>query len=215
MSAYPEDELDVAGRDRSPEGVHREVRPVWRMLLPYALVVVLVPLLALGAFQLIQGGDGGEEPTAAPETTQPTDDANGADNGEDGDNGEESPAPEETDTDVPESPEVEETTPETDEDELPADVITSTTISVLNGAGISGLAGEAAAQLQERGFTAVTATDYTAGSPADTTLYYRHSGLAATAEAVGSELGITNLVELASATQNVEIAIVLRADFAQ
>lgn len=205
MSQYPEDEFDIAGRDRSPEGVHRQIRPLWQTLLPYALVVVLVPLLALGAFQLIQGGDG-EEPSAAPETSQPADEPT-----EDTPDDETSPPPEDT-----ESPEPSATEEEDDEDdgtELPADVITTTTISVLNGAGITGLAGDAATRLQEAGFTAVSATDYTAGSPTETTLYYRHAGLAATAEAVGQELGITNLVELASATQNVEIAIVLRADY--
>lgn len=202
MSQYPEDEFDVAGRERAPQGTHRAPRNPWRALLPYALVIVLVPLLAWGAVGLLGSGggtgDGGDaqdtETTAPPtaeETTEPADeeptDAEGTTEGEEG-----------------ESP----------DEGLPADVITTTSISVLNGAGISGIAAEAAGQLTDAGFTDVVAADYGASAPEATTLYYRNADLAPTAEAIGDLLGIETLVELASATQNVEIAIVLRADFA-
>ena len=206
MSQYPEDEFDVAGRERAPQGTHRAPRNPWRALLPYALVIVLVPLLAWGAVGLLggsgsgngDGGDGGDaqetETTAPPtaeETTEPAD---------------------EEPTDSEEATEVEES--ESPDEGLPADVITTTSISVLNGAGITGIAAEAAAQLTDAGFTAVVAADYGASAPEATTLYYRNADLAPTAEAIGDLLGIGTLVELASATQNVEIAIVLRADFA-
>src|SRR5690606_6070265 len=94
-----------------------------------------------------------------------------------------------------------------------ADVVLTTSVSVLNGAGVSGLAGDVAAVLQEAGFTSVGAADYTAGSPDVTTLYYRNAELAPTAQAIGELAGIDNLVEAPSATQNVEIAIVLRGDY--
>src|SRR5690606_41743341 len=42
-----------------------------------------------------------------------------------------------------------------------ADVVLTTSVSVLNGAGVSGLAGDVAAVLQEAGFTSVGAADYT------------------------------------------------------
>lgn len=199
MSQYPEDEFDVAGRERAPQGTHRAPRNPWRALLPYALVIVLVPLLAWGAVGLLgsgggtdDGGDAQDTETSAPPTAEETTD----------------PADEEpTDT---ESTDAED---ETTEEGLAADVITTTSISVLNGAGISGIAAEAAGQLTDAGFTDVVAADYGAAAPESTTLYYRTADLAPTAEAIGDILGIDTLVELASATQNVEIAIVLRGDF--
>lgn len=197
MSQYPEDEFDAAGRDRAPQGVHRAPRSPWRTMLPYALVVVLVPLLAWGAVGLLGagGGDGDVDGEDTVTTAPPT--------------AEESPDP----TDEPAEPEETTEPEETEEPGLPADVITSTSISVLNGAGITGIASEAAARLTDAGFTAVAAADYGAGAPETTTLYYRNAELAPTAEAIGDILGIDNLVELASATRNVEIAIVLRPDF--
>ena len=115
---------------------------------------------------------------------------------------------------VTEEPTSEEATTEeaTDED-TGADVILTTSISVLNGTGVSGIAGEQAAILEEEGFTSVGAADYGSSAPDVTTLYYRNADLAPTAEAIGELLGIDNVVEAASATQNVEIAIVLRPDF--
>ncbi|MEE6281470.1 LytR C-terminal domain-containing protein [Georgenia sunbinii] len=203
MSEYPEDEFDIAGDERAPQGTHRAPRSPWRALLPYLLVIVLVPLLAWGAVGLLGGGNDGagdDTPTAAEPTAEPTDVPDETDEPTD------DPDPETTEPAEPEEP-------TTDDDGLGADVITSTSISVLNGASIAGVAGDAAADLTDAGFTAVSASDYGAGSPDVTTLYYRNADLAPTAEAVGEILGIDNLVELASATQNVEIAIVLRADF--
>lgn len=197
MSQYPEDEFDVAGRDRGPEGVHREPPSLWRALAPFLAVIVVVPLLAWGAVSLLSGGDG-QEPQADPTpvtTVAPTDAPT-----EGGTTGE--PTGEPTAS--------EEATSEPGPD---ADVVLTTSVSVLNGAGVSGLAGDVATVLQEAGFTSVGAADYTAGSPDVTTLYYRNAELAPTAQAIGELAGIDNLVEAPSATQNVEIAIVLRGDY--
>lgn len=205
MSQYPEDEFDIIGRDRSPEGVHREVRPLWRTLLPYALVIVIVPLLAFGIFQLVQGGSGDEEPSAVPSESTPAEPSE--------EPGDETEAPD--DDEPSEEPEEETTEPEPEEsdDGLGEDVIETTTVSVLNGSGVDGLAAQAASQLGAAGFTSVSAGDYSSGSPDVTTLYYRNADLEATAQAVADELGISAITEAASATQNVEIAIVLRSDF--
>ncbi len=198
MSQYPEDEFDVAGRDRGPEGVHRQPPSLLRALAPFIAVIVIVPLLAWGAVGLLSGNDGDPQadPTPAPvETTEePSVETPTATESPDG-----------------ETPTAEETT----EEGLGEDVILTTSISVLNGAGISGIAGEVAAELEAEGFTSVGAADYGAASPDVTTLYYRNADLAPTAEAIAELIGIDNTVELASATQNVEIAIVLRADFAE
>ena len=202
MSQYPEDEFDAAGRDRGPQGVHREPRSLLRALAPFLAVIVIVPLLAWGAVSLLAGNDG--EPAADPApveiTAEPSDEAT---------------SEEETSSEEPTAEETEEeTTPEEETTEPDDEAVLTTSISVLNGAGINGLAGDVAAQLGEAGFTTVGAADYGAGSPEVTTLYYRNADLAATAEAIGELLGVDNLVEAPSATQNVEIALVLRGDFA-
>ncbi|MDD9205074.1 hypothetical protein PU560_01175, partial [Georgenia sp. 10Sc9-8] len=54
---YPEDEFDVAGRNRGPNGAHRTPRPLWRALLPFLVVLVAAPLLAWGLVTLIGGQD--------------------------------------------------------------------------------------------------------------------------------------------------------------
>ena len=199
MSQYPEDEFDVAARQRGPEGVHRAPPSLLRALAPFIAVIVIVPLLAWGAVSLLGAGDG--EPEAAPTTpaatVEPTEDP-----ATEGSTEEETTAEEEPDE-------------ETSEPGLGEDVVLSTSVSVLNGAGIGGLAGEVAAELTDAGFTAVGAADYGAASPDVTTLYYRNGDLAATAEAIGELVGIDNLVEAPSATRNVEIAIVLRADYTE
>ncbi|HLS72648.1 MAG TPA: LytR C-terminal domain-containing protein [Actinomycetaceae bacterium] len=193
MSEYPEDEFDVAGRERGPEGVHREPRSLLRVLAPFLAVIVIVPLLAWGVVSLMS--DDGDQQAEEPPTEQV----------------EPTTEPEDSATEEPTSEEA--TTEEATEEETGADVILTTSVSVLNGAGVSGIAGEQAAILEEEGFTSVGAADYGSSAPDVTTLYYRNADLAPTAEAIGELLGIDNLVEAASATQNVEIAIVLRPDF--
>lgn len=188
--------------------MHRAPRSLLRALAPFLAVIVIVPLLAWGAVSLLDGGDGGDggteaDPAPVETTTQaaePTDDATT----------EEEPTDEESTSEEP----TEEETAEEETTEPEGEPVLTTSISVLNGAGINGLAGDVAAELGEAGFTTVGAADYGSGSPDVTTLYYRNADLAATAEAIGELIGIDNLVEAPSATQNVEVAIVLRGDFA-
>jgi hypothetical protein len=203
---FPEDEFDVAGRDRTPQGVHRGPRPLLRTLLPILAVVVLAPLLAWGAISLL-GGSGEPGPsaatTAAQETAAPTGEAPAAGTTEGAEPTTEAPAEEEP---TEEEPTEEETT-----EEPAGQVEYGTAIAVLNGAGVNGLAGEVVGTLASEGFSGGVADDYTSGAPATTTLYYNNPELQATAEEVARVLGIGNLVESSSATQ--AIAIVLRNDF--
>ncbi|WP_123915108.1 LytR C-terminal domain-containing protein [Georgenia muralis] len=205
-----EDEFDVAGRDRAPEGVHRSPRPLWRALLPVVAVIVLAPLLAWGAISLLGGG---EDPTAAP-TVAATSTAvateGGTDSATEGAT-EGGTATAEPTGGASEEPTGGAATQTPEETEPAAGVELGTPIAVLNGAGVGGLAGQVVDQLAAEGFTGGIPDNYASATPATTTLYYNNAGLQATAEEVASVLGITNLVESASATQ--AIAIVLRADF--
>lgn len=200
---YPEDEFDIAARDRTPQGVHRQVRSPLATLLPYLAVIVLVPLLAWGAVAWL-GSDRTSTPGDDQATETPAEEV--TDDGSD-EPGEE---PTEDETATEEEPTDEEPT---DDDPLSdPDVVFTTSISVLNGSGVAGVAAEGQASLADAGFSSVFAGDYTASSPEVTTLYYRNAALLPTAEAVGDVLGITNLVEAPGATQNSEIAIVIRPD---
>jgi hypothetical protein len=202
---FTEDEFDVAGRDRTPQGVHRGPRPLLRTLLPILAVIVLAPLLAWGAISLLGGSD---EPApsatvpAAQETAAPT---TGATDGQTGE------APTEETTEAGEEPTSEEPGEEETTDEPAGQVERGTAIAVLNGAGVNGLASDVVATLSDQGFSGGVADDYASNAPATTTLYYNNADLQATAEEVGRILGIGNLVESSSATQ--AIAIVLRSDY--
>lgn len=200
---YPEDEFDVLGADRVPQGVHRTPTPRWRALLPFVIALVLAPTLAyLGVSYLTNLGtpsssSSGVSATASPEPSEPA--------------VEETPEPTPEETPEEEPPVEEEPIEEPEEEPEDPDVQRDAPVFVLNGAGVAGLAATAAEALQSDGFTAVTATNYDRSAPSASTVYYNNAELQATAEQVGSVLGIANLVELASATDS--IAIVLRSDF--
>ena len=60
---YPEDEFDAADDEGPvPVGVHRAPVPGWRSWVPLLAVLIIVPLLAWGAVQLL--GHHGTRPAA-------------------------------------------------------------------------------------------------------------------------------------------------------
>lgn len=193
---YPEDEFDTLGEDRAPQGVHRAPLPRWRQLLPFLIVLVLAPTLAFVAVRALTGdGGGAPDPTTtvtqAPTSEAPTDEAT-----------EETSEPADEETTATEEPTTEEA----------ADLDRSIGIWVLNGSGVSGLAADTVAVLEEDGWTGASAADYGRAQPSATTLFYDNADQAEEAAAVGELLGISNLVENADAADG-DIVIVLRSDF--
>jgi len=214
---YPEDEFDTLGAKRVPQGVHREPAPRWRQWLPFLLVLVLVPLLTFGVVKYF-ADTSSDEPTPTAEETETAAPDEG--DGEDG-NGEEDPGDEDgaadpdSETDGTDEPGEEDPGDEEPGEEDTADsedLNLDTSVLILNGARVQGLAGEVAQALTDEGWRQTEADNYAQASPAETTLYYTSEEFAAEAEAVGEQLGITNLVESSSAASN-GIVIVLRADF--
>ena len=198
MSRYPEDEFDIAARNRGPKGVHRQAESAFRRLLPFLIVIVAAPLLAWGILSLLnEDGDGG--PVASPSEPATTASATASAPAT------ASPTPEATATATP-TPE-----PSPTPTEAAEQVALDAPVAVLNGAGIAGIAGRTADRLTEAGFTAVTAGNYASAQPTNTTIYYNNAELAPTAQAIGVELGIDLMVELASATDS--LVVVLRGDF--
>jgi len=202
---YDEDEFDVLGADRTPQGVHRAPVSRWRQLLPFVAVIVLAPLLAYVGVTALSGGFGDDdEPAATPtEPEEPPaeeDEADGenGDNAENGENGEENGDP-------TEDPEEETETPDPDLD-------LSVPVYVLNGTPTVGVAGGAAEVLTEDGWTNVNTSDYNLAQPENTEMYYNNADLAEEAEAVGEALEIEDIYENADAA-SAGIVIVLRPDF--
>ena len=215
---YEEDEFDVLGADRTPQGVHRAPVPRWRQLLPFAVVIVLAPLLAWVGVSALSGnfgGDSEETPPAATATEEQDADGEGSDDEEAGDetdgeatetddgadeNGtdEETDGPDETETD------------DADEEDLNLD--RAVRVLVLNGTSTPGLAGSAAEVLSTEGWENTSTADYGQAQPTVTTLYYHDALVAEEAEAVADDLGIEATVESASAASQ-GVVIVLRDDF--
>lgn len=195
---YPDDEFDVLGADRTPQGVHRTPRPFWRYVLPFVVVLVLAPTLAYFGVGYLSGLGSG--PATATTTAPAAADADET----------EPPADEPTEPADEVTPEPTETPTPTPTEEAPV-VLRDTRIFVLNGSGSSGWGAGAADRLTADGFTSVVADDYSSRQPRASTVFYNNPELADTAIQVATVLGIGPLVEMASATDSV--AVVLRSDY--
>lgn len=215
---YDEDEFDVLGADRTPQGVHRAPVPRWRQLLPFAVVIVLAPLLAWVGVSALSGDFGADDNDDPPAVTQPEDPEDEATDPEDeATEDDEATDPEDEATDPEdEATEPEDEATEDDEDDDndidEADLDRNVPVLIMNGTATVGLAGSAAEALGNEGWTNLNTADYGQAQPTVTTLYYHDATLAEEAEAVAADLGITETVESASAASQ-GVVIVLRDDF--
>ncbi len=184
---YPfgEDEFDVAGRERVPEGVHRRPRSPWRVALPFVLALVIGPALAFVAMGYVTSETSstgvGTEVSASPAAT-------------DGVSPEATTSPE-----VVVSDEAAGVAP-------PRDV----RVVVLNGTGVPRLAAGAAERLKEDGFTSLVTGNARSRVPTRSTVYYHSDELRPSAERVAQLLGVETLLKYPTATPTV--AVVLRND---
>ncbi|UFU07216.1 LytR C-terminal domain-containing protein [Ruania halotolerans] len=201
---YDEDEFDVQGADRVPQGVHRAPVSRWRQALPFLVVLVLAPVLAFVVVQAVSR-DSTPGPAATPGASESAAGEDVSGDAGAGDEPSEDPTDGEGETDDPsEEP--------SDEPSETVELDQGLAVWVLNGAGVGGLAGETAGTLTDAGWSNVVADDYAYNDPADSTIYYRDASMAEEAEAIGAELGIDALVESESAAPN-GIYVVLRPDF--
>ena len=214
---YDEDEFDVLGADRTPQGVHRAPVPRWRQLLPFAVVIVLAPLLAWVGVSALSGDFGSDDPDSPPAATEPADPEDEAtepeDEATDPDDEATEPEDEATDPDDEATQPDDEATEGEDEDAVDeTDLDREVRVLILNGTATAGLAGGAAEVLTAEGWTNLSTADYGQAQPTVTTLYYHDAMVAEEAEAVAQDLGITETVESASAASQ-GVVIVLRDDF--
>lgn len=192
---YPDDEFDAVTPD-GPRGVHRAPRSAWSRWWPFLVVLLVVPVLAYGAVAyLSRTGDlpvvgGGDQPAA--EQEQPAAEEPGGE-----EPAAEGEAPAAETTPPPEAP--------------PAAPVLTTPVEVLNGARVSGLAGRVADDLRAAGFTDVTPDNATEDLPDVSTVFVASEDLRATADLVGSTVGVTT-VEVDPDRAGVGIVLLLVTD---
>ena len=196
---YPPDEFDDVPED-APTGVHRVPRSPWRKVVPFVVVAVVFAVVAYGAVTVasnLLGSDGAsatdKTTSASHSTTKATPKATSKPQ-----------ATKPADASGSDDP--------ADGGTSSADVDHATSVSVKNGAGINGLAAKAATKLQGEGFTKVAAETYTGTKLADSVVYYVDSADAATAEAVGSALGISDVQQVSALKGGAPIIAVLVHD---
>ena len=212
--SYPLDEFDAASSQIRPSGAHRTARSRGRRLMPFVVVLLVFPLLAYGLVTWLSrsdvlpavGGpaatDGSTEAGAdgaaagAPDATSAgTTDDGGGEAGSDQDGT--SPV-ETTAAEPPPSP-----APEPD---------LSRPVEIYNATGRTGLAGGAAARVEEAGFNDVTTNNWAAEDPPESVVWYAVQSDAGTAQAVAAELGIGR-VELSPEVAADGVVVVLTTDY--
>lgn len=185
---YPKDEFDDIP-DGGPIGVHRKPSSPWRPVLPFLVVLVVVPLLAWGVASLIQRNVpdekieeiievvGQSEPQSEevveeevveeelPDSEIPT----AADDGDSAD----------TATDETEEP----------AEEASGEVNHAASIGVFNASGVSGYAAGVVGDLAAHGFTNAFADNANNWGVGQNTVFYAQDSDKATADAVGAALG--------------------------
>lgn len=198
---YPTDEFDDLPDD-GPIGVHRKPRSPWQTVLPFLVVLLVVPLLAWGATALIKGRDITVEVPPVAEQSGSQSEQSGAAVTPVAPLPEEGPSAAPDDPNEAKDPEVEQQPTET-----PANMAAS--IAVLNASGIEGLAGQDQARLAEAGFTGAWADNAADSGWAQNTVYYRDASLQPTAAKVGEVLGIPTVLEDAAITGELDVIVVL------
>lgn len=194
---YPEDEFDRAGADM-PIGVHRKPASRWRSVLPFVLVLLLVPLAAWGAtsFMTRDRASGDGTPTTSAQSAGATSAA-------------------QTTSSAPRTSSARPTTTSATPSPSPttttaAPVDYNVKISVLNGTRTAGLAARRVAQLRTAGFNGVSAGNAQNWATQVSTVYYRDPSLVASAQKVASTLAIASVRQSTSATGTSDIVVLVK-----
>lgn len=181
-SNYPEDEFENPP-EGSPVGAHRKPPSRWRPVLPFLLVLVIVPVLAWGFTALLQHrGSTGlletlQEKNVVAEVEQSKE------------------APQSAPKAAPQSEEKPAAQPEPEPEEPPApEVDHATLVEVLNETAIDGYAGQVAAEVAAGGFGSVEATNTEGWLSEENTVFYAEESQIATAQEVARLAGISRVV---------------------
>ena len=207
MTKYPRDEFDQVPETSDRHGVHRA-----RMATPKSnglglIILAAVLALAVGAlsfFVLPLLGTGGPSTPADGATSTPAATASASPSATE----QKSPRAEAEATTKPSAKATPEPTDEaTDEptDEASA-VNKQDPVMILNGAGVSGLAGTVSQTVQNDGWS-IAVVDNWGGAPLAGSVIFYNPGQEANAQALGDLLGITELQENGGVSQYVTVAL--------
>ncbi|MEV7649298.1 LytR C-terminal domain-containing protein [Arthrobacter sp. NPDC089319] len=207
MTKYPRDEFDQVPETSDRHGVHRA-----RMATPKSnglglIILAAVLALAVGAlsfFVLPLLGTGGPFTPVAGATSTPAATASASPSA----TAEESESATAEDTTEP----TDEATPEPTEEAIDEPTEEATAVNkqdpvmILNGAGVSGLAGTVSQTVQNDGWT-IAVVDNWGGAPLAGSVIFYNPGQEANAQALGELLGITDLQENGDVSQYVTVAL--------
>ncbi|MEV7604967.1 LytR C-terminal domain-containing protein [Paenarthrobacter sp. NPDC089322] len=201
MTKYAKDEFDRVPQSSSRQGVHRDAqetaRPtLWPVLTvgAVALVLGLVAFLILPRLGLVAPGASSSVSTAAPQQTEtapsaaPTE-SSAAPIASGG------PSPGTTPSDVPSA------TPSA------APVDKATAVAVYNGTGTAGLAGRVAGLVQGDGWALGTVGNWGGMPQQASVIFYNAPEQKANADALGTLLGITQVVESPEVQQPLVVVV--------
>ncbi|MDO5060049.1 MAG: LytR C-terminal domain-containing protein [Actinomycetaceae bacterium] len=214
---YPEDEFDEAGK-QYPVGAYRQAPSKWKAVLPFLLVLLVAPILAWAAVSLLTGGTSNQAtPSApAPSVQQNQDQANEKTAEEKAAEEKAKAEKEAVEKEAAEKAKAEKEAAEKAKAEkeaaekAAAEVKKDASVVVLNGTNVNGLAGGAVAKLQAAGFSNLR-PDNAQGWQTEVSTVYFQPGNESTAKAVGSALGISNVVESADSVG--AVTVVLKNDY--
>jgi len=234
---YAEDEFDVVDDADRPAAAHRRRRSGWRFVLVLVIVAVVAGLLAYGAVLVVpklapdgiaakigattagtpsstgaasstdaqsDGTGTTDDESGSPDAASPdaSDDATGGTGKDDSaaDEGSDPASDEPTGKDEP-----------TKEDTPSAEPVLSTSVRVLNATRTKGLAATGASTLTSKGWTAVTAANYTGTPVSSSVVYYKADDDKATAKAAAEALGISRVVQVDSLSA--PVVAILASDY--
>lgn len=198
---YPEDEFDRAGADM-PIGVHRKPVSRWRSVLPFILVLLLVPAAAWGATSVITRDRTPAADDSQSGAPQQSGSASVSASASSSPSKSRSASASPTTTTASPSPSPTTTTA--------APVDYNVKISVLNGTTTAGLAAQRAAQLKTAGFNGVSAGNAQSWATQVSTVYYRDPSLIASAQKVASTLGIASVRQSSAATGTSDVVVFVK-----
>lgn len=191
-----------------PVGMHRPQPSKWKAVIPFLLILVLVPLLGWGANHLLTSRGGGSASESGTSTSQS---APGTEATQSEAQSSASSQPSESQT--PSATPTESATPSTSPSASATPTPTvdhNVVISVLNGTGTSGLAAQKVTILNNAGFAGTSAANATGWSTAVSTVYYGDPDLEVTAQAIAQDLGIATTRLNQTDLGNADVVVVLK-----
>ena len=209
MTKYPRDEFDQVPETSDRHGVHRA-----RMATPKSnglglIILAAVLALAVGAlsfFVLPLLGTGGPSTPADGATSTPAATASASPSATE----QKSPSAEAEATTKPSGKATPKPTDEATRADEPTEeagaVNKQDPVMILNGAGVSGLAGTVSQTVQNDGWS-IAVVDNWGGAPLAGSVIFYNPGQEANAQALGELLGITELQENGDVSQYVTVAL--------